>query len=275
MTPLRIGPEQRQLFAIHHPPEDAARHDCVLLCNPFGQEAIRCHRLFRVLAEQLPRHGFAVMRFDYYGTGDSAGDDGEGEIEGWRQDVLAADAELRRRHPHSSVSWVGLRLGASIAALASQGSARPLKRLLLWDPVIEGAPYLTALFEAHLAACRDSFGARWAVDAKLRERVQREAHSEALGFALSVRLRRQLEQLSAPALAMAEAQQIALLAAPGWPALDRLEQHLRALAKAPSLTLMESNINWLANETMGASIAPGAVLQAMIALLKTTSEVSI
>jgi hypothetical protein len=52
----------------------------VLLCNPFGQEAIRCHRAFRLLSARLASSGIPSLRFDYFGTGDSPGNDGEGDL---------------------------------------------------------------------------------------------------------------------------------------------------------------------------------------------------
>ncbi|MEC5161201.1 MULTISPECIES: serine aminopeptidase domain-containing protein [unclassified Janthinobacterium] len=268
MTPLRFGPGARQLFAVHHPAEGERRRQCVLLCNPFGQEAIRSHRLFRLLAEQLTRHGFDVMRFDYFGTGDAGGEDGEGELEGWCRDVLAADAELRRRSACERVSWVGLRLGASIAALASQSGARAVEQILLWDPVVDGTAYLAALLDAHVAACRDSFGARWAIDARLRDMALGEAQTEALGFALPALLRRQLERLSARGLAQTRADRISLLAAPGSAALADLQQRLGALGNTPALRSLQTHTNWLANETMGASIAPGEIVTSVVALLE-------
>jgi hypothetical protein len=268
VTPLRFGPGGRQLFAVHHGAGGQRRRQGVLLCNPFGQEAIRSHRLFRLLAEQLARHGFDVMRFDYFGTGDAGGEDGEGELDGWCGDVLAADAELRRRSACERASWVGLRLGASLAALASQGGARAPGHILLWDPVVDGAAYLEAMAGAHVEACRDSFGARWAVDGALRDRVRGETRTEALGFALPAPLRGQLERLSARALARARADHISLLAEPGSAALAGLQQQLETLGKRPALHPLRRHTNWLANEAMGSSIAPGELLGTLVALLE-------
>ena len=63
----------RQLAALYHPPTSADRGRAVLILNPLGQEAVRAHRLLRVLADRLARLGVHVLRFDFHGCGDSAG----------------------------------------------------------------------------------------------------------------------------------------------------------------------------------------------------------
>ncbi len=96
MAPMFVG-HQRRLFASYHIAEgNVRRGHGVVLCNPFGQEALRAHRLYRVLAERLARSGIDVMRFDYYGTGDSSGEDQEGELSGWTRDIRTVHDELLR-----------------------------------------------------------------------------------------------------------------------------------------------------------------------------------
>src|SRR5690349_2644367 len=96
--PLYFEADSRRLFGMFHPrPATAAPRRGVLLCNAFGREAIRAHRVFRVLAERLSRAGCDVLRFDYYATGDSAGDDGEVDFSAWPRDILAAHSELLAR----------------------------------------------------------------------------------------------------------------------------------------------------------------------------------
>ncbi|MFS2167878.1 serine aminopeptidase domain-containing protein, partial [Variovorax sp. Varisp62] len=115
-APLMFGPASRQLFGVFHPAEeDRAENTAVLLCPPFGQEGLRTHRFFKVLAERLSRAGIATLRFDFYGSGDSPGDENEGEFDGWRRDLCSAHEELRRRAPGAAIVWVGARLGATLA----------------------------------------------------------------------------------------------------------------------------------------------------------------
>lgn len=268
MIPTRFGPAQRQMFGIHQSPPADPRHEAILLCNPFGQEAIRCHRLFKVLADRLARDGFHTLRFDYFATGDSAGEDGEGDIDCWCENIVAADQELRRMSDNRRVSWFGLRLGASIAALASARGERHPDRLLLWDPVIEGRAYLDELRDAHVAARRDAFGARWAIDKRLQALADQEARSEALGFAISPQLRQQIEQLSAAQVANAGAKSISLLANPRVTGLASLRERLKLSGKPHSISTTDVEINWSSNEAMNSSIVPIEIMQTLLALAK-------
>jgi predicted alpha/beta hydrolase len=130
MTPLLFGPASRQLFGLFHAPERDSQM-AVLVCAPFGQEAIRSHRLFRVLSDRLARTGVAVLRFDYFGSGDSPGDDEDGELEGWRRDIGTAHEELRRRVGSRRIVWLGARLGGAMAVLAAKSGRCDPSRLIL------------------------------------------------------------------------------------------------------------------------------------------------
>jgi pimeloyl-ACP methyl ester carboxylesterase len=84
-----------------------------------------------------------VLRFDYYGTGDSWGEGGEVTLTGFAGDALEAAQELRAIAGVEKVDFVGLRLGAYIAsAVAAMGGG---SNLVLWDPVMRGSEFLEAL----------------------------------------------------------------------------------------------------------------------------------
>lgn len=121
----------------------------MLLCNPLGDEALQAHRLYRVLAEQLEQSGFTVLRFDYGGTGDSGGGEEAASITGWISDIEGASRELARAAPGTRLIIVGLRLGATLAALATARLVVRARQLVLWDPVVDGLTYLRELANAH------------------------------------------------------------------------------------------------------------------------------
>ncbi len=145
MQPVSFGTSDRQLLGIYYPPEgDAVRDAAVLVCGPAPQEYMRTHWAVRKLAGLLARRGFPVMRFDYFGTGDSAGETEEGRPRLWVEDVSAAARELLDVSGAYALSAVGLRLGASLAALAS-AEGLDLEDLVLWEPVVHGPSYIEEL----------------------------------------------------------------------------------------------------------------------------------
>lgn len=121
----------------------------MLLCNPLGAEAQQAHRVYRVLAEQLEQSGYTVLRFDYGGTGDSAGGPEVATVSAWIADIATAAQELARVAPGTRLAIVGQRLGATLAALATARSSVRARQLVLWDPIVEGLGYLRELTDAH------------------------------------------------------------------------------------------------------------------------------
>ena len=96
MHPFYFGDTDRPLFGVYHPPGSQAVHDVgVLLCYPGAEEYMSIHWAFRRLAVMLSKSGFHVLRFDYFGTGDSSGEFTEANILQWQADIRAAVAELR------------------------------------------------------------------------------------------------------------------------------------------------------------------------------------
>lgn len=145
MKALFFGPVRQQLLGIYHPPAAAQdRFQGVVMCYPFGQEYMRAHRAYRQLALALSSKGYHVLRFDYRGTGDSAGDVWGLSADDWLHDIESAVQELKDMSGVSSVVLVGLRLGALLAGIVAQ-QRRDINTLVLWDPFISGAAFLAEL----------------------------------------------------------------------------------------------------------------------------------
>jgi pimeloyl-ACP methyl ester carboxylesterase len=145
MTPFFFGTASRRLFGVYTPAHGGrAEPQAAVLCQPLGQEYLRAHRSVRHLAVLLARAGVHVLRFDYFGSGDSGGDLADADLAGWRDDVEAALDELKDITGAARVGVAGLRIGGSLAAAVA--ARRPdVDRVALWDPVIDGREYLHAL----------------------------------------------------------------------------------------------------------------------------------
>lgn len=182
--PFFFGPDSG-LFGMYHAPAFPPRR-AMLMCPPLGQDLIRCHRLYRQLAQALAEEGMAVLRFDYYGTGDSAGDSAEVNWERCVSDAITAAAELRRRAGVDRVVAFGARLGGSIALTAAERAR--FSEVIAWDPVLEGERYVAEL-DAMQAALREDAG-RFN-----RPRSHSDVAEQWLGFDIGETLRRQLSSL--------------------------------------------------------------------------------
>jgi alpha-beta hydrolase superfamily lysophospholipase len=102
------------------------------------------HRTFRHLAERVAARGFPCLRFDYDGTGDSAGRlDDPGRVRAWVESIGVATAEIRARGS-VRVALFGARLGATLATLAALRDG-DIDALIAWAPVVSGRSYVREL----------------------------------------------------------------------------------------------------------------------------------
>jgi pimeloyl-ACP methyl ester carboxylesterase len=116
VLPHWLGDEQRPLAGILHVPVTRQSDIGVVLCNPFGNEMLSSRRAYRHLADSLARASVPALRFDYDGTGDSAGmDEDAHRVEAWLSSIESAIAELRRVSGVSRIVLFGVRLGALLA----------------------------------------------------------------------------------------------------------------------------------------------------------------
>lgn len=115
------------------------------------------HRALGQLAQRAAGAGFATLRFDWGGCGDSAGDAQRFQLADWRADFDAAVGELHRRSPRlDRIVVAGVRLGATVAILAAakgRAAAGPpadhTAGLIAIDPVIDGRRYVAELDALH------------------------------------------------------------------------------------------------------------------------------
>lgn len=141
-----FGSSEKPLFGIYSPPSGRSQRDVVVLvCHPAPQEYMRSHWALRRLAARLADEGFHVFRFDYYATGDSAGDSAAASLAEWRQNVVGALDEARDVSGVRRACVVGFGLGATLAA---QATLR-VQDLVLWEPVVSGSAHLSDLRKAH------------------------------------------------------------------------------------------------------------------------------
>jgi len=124
-----------------HLPSGAYRNQCIVVVPPVGHEYTHSHSSVRLLCEQLCTAGIPVARFDLAGTGNSwDGTTPQSLLAAWVRNVEDVFAWLKAQTGCQSAGIIGLRMGASIAALYTQRN--PVRSLLLWAPCIHGGAFL-------------------------------------------------------------------------------------------------------------------------------------
>ena len=153
--PVYFEDGRNSFFGWYHTAISAIQRDCAfVICNPMGYEYIHSHRSIRHLADHLAQHGFPTMRFDYHGTGDSPGTDLDPDRwQCWQGNVSAAIKHARECSGRKRVCLLGVRLGATLAAVVA--SKLEVDFLVLWNPCISGHRYLREI--QAVAASGDSF----------------------------------------------------------------------------------------------------------------------
>lgn len=182
--PIQFGAQS--LFGFYHPPVTSTPRGAVLLCAPIGQDQIRSHRLYRQLAHAIADLGYAALRFDCFGTGDSPGDALDVDWHTCVDNAVDAAVALRDHSGCRDVMGFGARLGANIVLDAATPAG--LTRLVIWEPVLDGAAYAR-----ELDAWQDQL---WSDSDRYSHRRQAsDAAGQWLGFAVSPALRAQVMAL--------------------------------------------------------------------------------
>jgi len=114
----------------------------VLLCSPFGWDEVSSYRPRYEWAEQLAAAGFPTVRFDWPGTGDSAGAPSDPHrLAAWCQAVSDIATHLRIATGVSIVTAIGVGLGGLIAIEAVRRGA-PVSDVALWGSPRNGREFV-------------------------------------------------------------------------------------------------------------------------------------
>jgi len=130
--PVTFLSDNQALLGVLHVPERTPAPG-VVMCHGFTGHKAETHRLFVNTARDFCRHGLAVLRFDFRGSGDSAGEFQEMTISREIADAKAAldFISLRGEVDPARLGVLGLSMGGCVAACLSGRDPR-VKALVLW-----------------------------------------------------------------------------------------------------------------------------------------------
>ncbi len=109
-----------------------------IYCHPLFDERKCGHRFSYQLSQAFAAKGLELERFDYGGTGEADGEFEEVTLETLRRDL----AEFAGQ---DDVNLIGVRLGASLAFEYAAKCGGHVEKLVLIEPVIDGAGYVDYL----------------------------------------------------------------------------------------------------------------------------------
>ena len=182
-------------FCLYHPAVSspaAPLRGAIVYLHPFAEEMNKSRRMAALQADALAAAGYAVLRIDLHGCGDSAGDFGDATWDSWLADAGRASRWLQQqlgdRLTGAPALW-GLRLGALLALDYARRATVAPSFLLLWQPVTSGTVALTQFLRLAVAGqmlAPDS--AAQGGTAALRARLADGETLEIAGYALNPQL---------------------------------------------------------------------------------------
>ena len=207
-------------FAMLHPAP--GRHG-VVICGPVGDEALNTYRPLLFLAERFAAAGTPALRLEYYGTGDSAGEDGEPDrVQAWLDSITAAVGWLRENCGVGPVTLLGVRFGAALAARAACDTD-DVAALIAIDPIPSGRALMR-----QLALAARTNAEIWQVDPRIDDGTWIEAH----GLRLDRAAHAALTELDVRTLPRRPAPDALVLHAVGSPSGPAVARHLQQLGAA-------------------------------------------
>jgi exosortase A-associated hydrolase 2 len=193
--PVRDGTR----YCLFHPPRGGCR-DALVYLHPLAEEMNKSRRMAALQARALAARGVGVLQIDLHGCGDSSGEFADARWEGWKADADAARAWLQQRLGRPAGLW-GLRLGALLALDCAATASEAPHRLLLWQPVTNGAAVMNQFLRLRIAADMVQEGAANGGTKALRAALEQGRSVEIAGYELAPQLAAAIDPLDASVLA--------------------------------------------------------------------------
>lgn len=191
VTPQFVDVNGRRLFCLRVEPNSGTASHRLMVLPPFGEEMNKSRPVLARLLPALATLGYACLVPDLFGTGDSEGHLDEVAWRDWRDDLVALDAWFAARAGDATPVYLGIRSGALLLpAVLGENRATTPARVLLWQPVTDGARFLQQFLRIRVMASRMAGGNE--SQAMLEALLEQGESVEVAGYMLSAGLTRGL-----------------------------------------------------------------------------------
>lgn len=203
-------------------------------------------------AKKFSDLGYSCMILDPYGTGDSEGELADASWETWHADAMTAVQWCEQKSSAPVVLW-GLRLGALLALDLAAAHPGKFRKLLLWQPVINGKTFLTQILRARIAYLSGNDLPPETTE-QMRSSLQQGNRVEVAGYVLGGRLASDIDSLKVDALESLNGVDIHWLqqtSRPGEPVTSAVQKAIDGLASQGNtveVTLFQSPQIWQLSE---------------------------
>ncbi len=126
----------QQLSGVLHMPQNIICPPVLIMSHGFTDDKVSDNRLFVKFARQAQHEGYAVLRFDYAGSGDSEGDFADMTVSREIEDLESAIAYVRTITVllQSPIFLIGYSLGGAVALSAAARDSH-IQGFVGWAPV--------------------------------------------------------------------------------------------------------------------------------------------
>jgi len=138
--PVKIPVGGEEVFGIFHPAQDGSTDVGIICVNAGQQYRVGPHRIYVEAARRMSRAGYAVLRIDHPGIGDSEGEGGYPHFDSFPTDDVASAVDFMQNvvgieHP----VVLGMCAGAR-CALKAAAEDRRVDSVVLWSLPIHYTP---------------------------------------------------------------------------------------------------------------------------------------
>lgn len=197
--PLFIETRSGRLFALYWPVNQPDERLAFLHVPAFAEEMNKARRMVNLQAQALAEQGHAVLIFDLFGTGDSSGDFGAATWSIWLNDIADVVSWLQQQG-HKNIALWGLRLGGLLALDFINQNPGLIKRLMVWQPVLNGDVFVTQFLRLRVAAAMMNNHSPAEKTSDLKNQLQMGRHLDVAGYQLNPELINPLLTITAESL---------------------------------------------------------------------------